>query len=300
MASKDTVSHKELEGRTSAIFLANLVNGSQEWLDLRKTGIGGSDVGTILGFNKWSSAYSLWADKTGKVERPEIKSEPMEWGNRLESVIIDKFEEVHPELRLIRDVGTWRHAERDWQLANPDAIFEDAEGNLGILEIKTAQYEDDWRNGVPRYYETQVQWYMSTFGFAKAHVAVLFHGNAYREFELEANEFEQNVALEKVAEFREFILNDQAPDFDGSTSTYETLRLQHPEIIDEDVDLGWLGVQLFSAEKEFRDAESEFNKAKSHVLAAMGLAKRGLISGEVAAVRQARGQGTPFLVLKKG
>jgi hypothetical protein len=141
---------------------------------------------------------------------------------------------------------------------------------------------------------------MSTFGFSKAHVAVLFHGNAYREFELEANEFEQNVALEKVAEFRDFILNDEAPDFDGSTSTYETLRLQHPEITDDEVDLGWLGVQLFSAEKEFRDAESEFNKAKSHVLAAMGLAKRGLISGEVAAVRQARGQGTPFLVLKKG
>ena len=30
-----------------------------EWLDLRKTGIGGSDAGTILGVNPYSSPYAL-------------------------------------------------------------------------------------------------------------------------------------------------------------------------------------------------------------------------------------------------
>ena len=39
-----------------------------EWLDLRKTGIGGSDAGTILGVNPYSSPYALYATKTGLVE----------------------------------------------------------------------------------------------------------------------------------------------------------------------------------------------------------------------------------------
>lgn len=29
----------------------------QEWLEDRQKGIGGSDVGTILGLNKWKSPY---------------------------------------------------------------------------------------------------------------------------------------------------------------------------------------------------------------------------------------------------
>ncbi len=38
----------------------------QEWLEDRKKGIGGSDVGTILGLNKWKSPYQLWLEKQDK------------------------------------------------------------------------------------------------------------------------------------------------------------------------------------------------------------------------------------------
>ena len=37
----------------------------QEWLEDRKRGIGGSDVATVLGLNKYKSPYQLWLEKTG-------------------------------------------------------------------------------------------------------------------------------------------------------------------------------------------------------------------------------------------
>lgn len=292
-----TLIQRLIENKTGAVFLAKLENGSKEWLELRKQGIGGSEVATICGFNKWTSAYTLWCQKTGRVNGEIEVNESMEWGNRLESVIIDKFEENHPELKIIRDVGTWAHPDRPYQITNPDALYQDEDGELGILEIKTAMYEDDWKDGIPRYYRTQVQWYMQTFNIEKAVVAALFHGNKYREYELRASEFEQQAALERVEDFLKCIADDKEPEFDGSNSTLETLRTQHPEI-DQDltVELGDLGVNYMNAQEAAAKATEEANKFKAYVLAAMGKAKKGLIYDEWLLTRTSRSGGTPFLV----
>lgn len=291
------LTRKSIENKTDAVFLADLENGSQEWLDLRKTGIGGSEVATICGFNKWTSAYTLWTQKTGKISGEIDVNEAMEWGNLLEPVIIDKFEAEHSELKIHRQVGTWAHKDRAFQITNPDALFQDESGDLGVLEIKTAMYEDDWKDGVPRYYETQVQWYMQTFGVKKAFVAVLFHGNKYREYELEANEFSQEAALESVVEFLEMVKTDTPPNFDGSKSTLETLRVQHPEIQpDEEVELGDLGVHYFNAQSEAEEATLKSNELKAKVLKEMGNARKGLVDGNWVLTRTSRSGGFPFLV----
>lgn len=292
---------KRIADSTKAVFIDTLKNGSPEWLELRRSGIGGSEVGTILGLNRWESPYTLWAKKTGRIDESVGASEAMEWGNRLEPVILDKFEESHPDLTLHREVGTWSHPEREWQRANPDGIFETADGEFGIVEVKTSQFEDDWTAGVPRYYETQVQWYLQTFGFASAYVVALFHGNRYREYEVTAEGFTQEVNLEAVEQFRKFLVEDIAPDFDGSTSTYETVRAQHPEIDSEgSVELEELGVDYFDLVDVLSEAERAVTEAKSRILSKMGTAKRGLIDGEWVLTRQARGQGAPYLVTKRG
>lgn len=292
-----TLLQRLIENKTGAVFLAKLENGSKEWLELRKQGIGGSEVATICGFNKWTSPYTLWCQKTGKISGEIEVNEAMEWGNRLESVILDKFEDNHPELKVIRDVGTWRHPDRPFQITNPDAMFQDEDGELGIIEIKTAMYEDDWKDGIPRYYRTQVQWYLQTFNLDKAIVAALFHGNKYREYELRASEFEQQAALERVEEFLNFVETNTEPDLDGSNSTLETIRYQHPEI-DQDlaVELGDLGVNYMNAQEAASKATEEANKFKAHVMAAMGKAKKGLIYDQWAVTRTSRGGGSPFLV----
>jgi putative phage-type endonuclease len=278
-------------------------NQSPEWHALRATGIGGSDVGTITRCNPWQSPFALWAKKTGRISDDISGSEAAEWGTRLESVVLDKFAEEHPELIIHREVGTWKHNEREWQLANPDAIaFNPEKQEWSIIEIKTSRYEDDWSEGVPAYYRTQVQWYMQTFGIKSAFVATLFAGSKYREFELEASEFEQDTNLAEVEKFRKFLDSDTQPDYDGALSTYQTIRELHPDIDPEGtVELGDLYVHFSNAQAEFQKAELHFNEMRSRVLDALGTAKRGTYEDKWVVSRQSKGpNGTPYLVQKRG
>lgn len=284
----------------SARRIGNFENQSPEWHEARKSGIGGSDVSAIVGVNPWSSAFTLWAKKTGRIEEQFEPSEAMEWGTRLESVILDKFTETVPDLTIIRDVGTWSHKDRAWQIANPDAIYVDDEGRYGIIEIKTARYEDDWMNGVPAYYRTQVLWYAQTFGFTGTiYVAVLFSGSKFKVYTVEVDPFEQAANLQAVEEFMTYIREDSQPDYDGALSTYNTIRELHPEIEDSEIELGELFTHYDLAIRDEKQATAHATEMKSRVLDALGKAKRGTFNGTVVVTRQARSGGTPYLVNKR-
>lgn len=283
----------------SARFLGLYENNSEEWHFLRKLGVGGSDISTILGVNPWQSAYHLAAVRLGKIADDFQQNEAMEWGTRLEPVILDKFASNHSDFKIYRDVGSWHNVEHPFQQANPDAIFE-VDGEFGIIEIKTARYEDDWAEGVPAYYKTQVQWYLQAFGFKRAFVAVLFSGSKYREFEIEADTFEQDLAFDQAQKFWQDLTEGILPDFSAPfLSTYTATREMHPDIEDGETELGQLGIEYANAVINASNAEEHLNHMKARVLDAMGNTKRGTIDGEVIVTRQAKSGGTPYLVNKR-
>ena len=288
----------QIENIEAAKLVGTYEANSPEWHDARRDKIGGSMVGTIAGLNKWESPYTAWAKFTGKISDEIPDSPAMEWGRRLESVVLEKFKDEHPEMYVLGDCGTWVNKERPYQLANPDALIE-VDGEVHVLEIKTAKYPDDWADGVPLYYLTQVQWYMSCLGLPKAYVAVLIGGSDYREYEIPADSFQQQADIHLVEQFLAAVENDKAPDWDGSDSTYQTVRQMHPDIQDTELELGELGQELLKAQMNLSQVEKHANMLKSKVLATMGKAKYGLVNGQRVFSRQARGTGKPFLVTKK-
>lgn len=283
----------------TAEFVANYKNNSPEWLELRRSGFGGSEVATCLGLNPWESALTLWYKRTNRIDSEVLDNPAMEWGRRLESVVMAKFKEDHPELEVWDDVGTWRNNERRYQLVNPDGIYRDADGNYGIIEIKTAAYKDDWAYGVPKYYKTQVQYYLNAFGFDNAHVVLLVAGRDYNEFELPADDFQQAVDLAAVERFLNCVENDTRPDWDGSNSTYETVRKMHPQIEDGSVELNELYVLYKNHKAAAAAADARLTEVKSQIMDLMGLAKNGLYDGKVVMTRTAKGQGLPYLMEKR-
>ena len=46
-----------------------------EWLQLRHSGLGGSDAAAVLGLSKWTSSYGLWLNKTGRAHELFLNSE---------------------------------------------------------------------------------------------------------------------------------------------------------------------------------------------------------------------------------
>lgn len=160
----------------------------EEWLRYRRQGIGGSDVASLIGINKWKSPTELWMEKTGQSNEPQTESEAVQWGNIMEPVLRNHFAEVTK--KPVAEVkAILQHKDYSFMLANVDGVTIDDAGNPAILEIKTAgEYKRaDWDGGVPAYYETQIQHYLAVTGVQKAYCAVLIGGNSFRIYEVDAD-----------------------------------------------------------------------------------------------------------------
>lgn len=281
---------------SNATSLGNFVNNSPEWHELRNQEgvISGSEIGTILGLSPWTSAFTLWAEKTGRIERPAVGNTAMRLGTLVEPAIRQLYQESHPD-HVVQEVGTYSHALYHWMHANPDAICLDENGEGYILEIKhTAMYWDS----IPEHYKAQVFWYMYVFDLKRAVFAVVNAGR-YKEYELVWDDFEFAAILQQVTRFRRYVLLEIQPDWDGSESTYETVRQLSPGVESRDEELGLLGVELMNAQADFEKAEQHLREMKSRVIGALNGAKNGTIDGQVVVTLSQRSGNAPYLTIKK-
>lgn len=199
------------------------------WLELRKLGIGGSDAPAIVGASEWSSPMSLFLDKLGLVEPKEV-NEAMEWGSRLESVVIDKTEEVTGHKVLCRQ-GFFAHADYPWMLATVDGLIMDGD-EQGLYEGKTtgAWRAKAWKDDVPLNVWVQTQHDMAVMDLPWALVAVLIGGNHYENHHIVRDDayIAQLIALERG--FYEHHLVPQVPPaIDGTKASEDALKLLYPE-----------------------------------------------------------------------
>lgn len=279
-----------------AIFLGTYKNNSPEWHELRNQlgVISGSEIGTILGLSPWNSAISLWAEKTGKVERASVGNTAMRLGTLVEPAIRQLYQEQHPK-HVVVEVGTYAAKDAEWMHANPDAICVDENGKGYVLEIKhTATYWDS----IPEHYKAQVFWYMYVFGLKRALFAVVNAGR-YKEYELVWDDFEFDAMFQAVKRFRQSVLDNVQPDWDGSESTYETVRKLSPDVESRDEELGTLGIELMNAQTDFDKAETHLREMKSRVIGALNGAKNGCIDGQVVVTLSQRSGNAPYLTIKK-
>jgi putative phage-type endonuclease len=280
----------------NAVSLGNFENNSPEWHELRNQQgvISGSEIGAILGLSPFTSAVTLWAEKTGRLPKQTVGNTAMRLGQLVEPAIRKLYEESHPD-HEVYEVGTYAAKDVEWMHANPDGICFDANGEGYILEIKhTAMYWDS----VPEHYKAQVFWYMFVFGLKKTVFAVVNAGR-YKEYEVLWDDFEWDSMLQQVQKFRNHVLENIQPDWDGSESTYETTKALSPDLEARSEELGQLGLELFNAQDKFDEAETHLREMKSRTVAALNGAKNGTIDGVTVCTLSQRAGGTPFLTIKK-
>lgn len=159
-----------------------------DWLLTRKTGIGSSDASAVLGLSPWSTALSVYLDKTGQAP-PKEMSQAMRWGLALEPAIAEAYRQETGRLATAPAKALARHPKRDWQIASIDREADDR-----IVELKTAgaRQADEWgepgTDEVPEYYLVQVQHQMAVTGHLLADIAVLIGGQDFRVYHLERSE----------------------------------------------------------------------------------------------------------------
>ena len=216
----------------------------EEWLAERNKGIGGSDIATILGLNKWKSPLQLFLEKTGKVVAEDLSDkEVIYWGNVLEDVVAKEFERRTGKKVRKRNV-MFCDDKYPYMRANVDR---EVVGENAVLECKTTDKRnaDQWVDDqVPANYILQCQWYMMIRGYEKAYIACLIGGNQFVFKEIERDEELIEIIKGKAVEFWETnVLGDVEPDADYmDKAAYKQLTLcpdaiELPDDIDFKIEL---------------------------------------------------------------
>ena len=209
----------------------------EQWLEERKKTIGGSEIGAILGLNPWQSAYSLWAERTGRI--PSFEGNlTTRIGSFLEEFVAKLFEETSGK-QVHRTNYIYRNDRYEGLHASPDRLLKHEPAGL---EIKTTSaYNSGKFKGkeFPGQYYAQAVQYMAVTERREWYIAVLIGNTDFRIYHLTRDPMEKPdfcvssllvddgeiEALYKAAkDFLECVEKDVPPAMDGSEATSEALK----------------------------------------------------------------------------
>ena len=149
----------------------------EQWLKLRKTGIGGSDAGAVCGLNPYSSAMKVFQDKISDTVK-EADNEAMRIGHDLEDYVAKRFTEA-TGLKVRKSNFMYRSKEHPYMLADVDRLIV---GEDAGLECKTASAysADKWADGnIPLHYVMQCYHYMAVTGKRTWYLAAVILGKEF-------------------------------------------------------------------------------------------------------------------------
>ena len=191
------------------------MNAREDWLQQRRTGVGGSDVAAILGLSKYKTPLQVYQEKRGEIE-PQADNDAMRWGRYLEPVVRQAYaDETGNEVRVIDQIV--RHPIYEHMIANLDGFVIPEAGPRRVFEAKTARTADGgWgepgSDQIPQPYLLQVQHYMAVTGFVVADVAVLIGGSDFRLYEVPEDRELQDMICDACTEFWERVKAGEPPE----------------------------------------------------------------------------------------
>lgn len=155
-----------------------------EWLKHRESGIGSSEVATIVGLNPWETPYQLWRRKVG-LDAPKQENFAMKAGHYLEDAVAQFWHDETGQDIIKSSAGDWLivNDERPYMRVSPDRTYWLADmphnnANKGILECKTTQMSVD-ADDIPKHWFCQVQYQLGVAELEQGSLAWLCSG---REF----------------------------------------------------------------------------------------------------------------------
>ena len=195
----------------------------EEWLELRRKTIGGSDAGAICGLNPYASPYSVYADKL-KLIPPKEDNEAMRQGRDLEEYVAKRFtEETGKKVR--RDNSIIYNSEYPFAHADLDRVIVGEDAGLECKTANPLQYQNYLDGKYPDHYYAQCMHYMLVTGKPKWFLAVLVFQRGLFIFEIERNEEEIAVLADIEKTFYEnCIVNKHEPPADGEKATTEAIN----------------------------------------------------------------------------
>jgi len=269
----------------TAQVLANTLDMSREqWLELRRQGIGGSDAAAIVGLDRYRSPFDVYADKLGL--KPEIPdNEAMRQGRDLEQYVAERFMEATGK-KVRRRNAMLQHPEYPFMIADIDRWVV---GESAGLECKTTSVLNRAKfsqGEFPPSYYVQCMHYMAVTGAERWYLAVLVLNKAFHVFTIERDEAEIAALVQAEKHFwEEHVLKQIPPAPDGSESTSEIIKQLFPEAR-ESAEIALFGYedkiqQYLELDTRVKELEKERDKLKQELQLAMADAEIGRAQGYI-------------------
>ena len=244
-----------------------------EWLEARRTGIGGSDVAAILGLSKWATPLSVYMQKRGELsEQPE--NDAMRWGRYLEPAVRQAYADATGnEVRVLTDMI--RHPAHDFMLANLDGFVMPVDGPRRVFEAKTARTAEGWgepgSDQIPQPYLLQVQHYLAVTGFIVADVAVLIGGSDFRIYEVPEDRELQEMLVDAEADFWARVQRGEPPEpVTAADAIARWGRSSRSDLVMADETVMQALQTIRAARESIKQAEAIEDSAKAIVMRALG------------------------------
>ena len=284
------VNHSTVSKRPALRLVKTNDLSREDWLEVRKNGIGSSDAAAAVGLNPYKSQLELWMEKTGRdagLPKPDPNDDasPMYWGTLLEVFVAAHYTKKSGN-RIRKVNAVLQHPEHAWMLANLDREVTGAT-DVQILECKTAGMNGSklWREGVPEYVQLQVLHQLAVTGKQTADVAVLICGNEFKIYRIERDETMIARLIDLEAKFWNYVESDTAPPADGSDSAATALQALYPqddgEILDLSDDVGMCAAfaDLISVRASMAEQEKLEATLKQSIQQRMGNASKAVFEG---------------------
>lgn len=158
-------------------------NNREEWLQHRQSGIGSSEVATILGLNPWETPYQLWRRKKG-LDAPKEENFAMMAGHYLEDAVSQFWHDETGREIIKRSAIDWLILNKDKQFmrVSPDRTYwlsdSRKSSDKGILECKTTQMTID-PDDLPKHWFCQVQYQLGVAELEQGSLAWLCSGRQF-------------------------------------------------------------------------------------------------------------------------
>ena len=264
-----------------------------EWLQARRTGIGGSDVGAICGVSKFKTALEVYQEKTGELEPEDLSDNPaVYWGTELEDKVAEEYAK-RTGLKVRRSNRILTHKQFPFMLANIDR---DVVGLPKGLECKTSGIVAGWgeegTDQVPEEYLLQCTHYLDVMDYEEWDLAVLILPvRAFKIYTIKRDDELIGTMRAIEAEFWERVesKNPPLPDF-GHETTRDLLKRLYPGTNGEAVNLPeelmpWVTIYRDAKEMKKRQ-QAVIDECKNRIQAAMGDAAIGLFPDGTAWTRK--------------
>jgi putative phage-type endonuclease len=200
-----------------------------EWLNVRKSGVGGSDMASVMGLQSFSSALEVYYSKVDEVPEREVP-EHVTWGSRLEPFILREWAEDVGLSDYVQayDFAIIRHSALHYMLHSPDALILDVDGNaIEGVEIKNIRSEQHWSGeyGMPERVYAQVQHGLFCSGLPLWTVVALVGGNKLITREVAPDQrFIGDMTLAADKFWNDHVLKNVPPEPSGTEADERALR----------------------------------------------------------------------------